>query len=835
MSQNEFGRSNQVSQNRLQKNQTQSQQISREIKYPVRTSNTTYEYRSNQSRVAPVRSSANTTQNLNRQAAGNPVVKNQIQGRAAQQECANSNTNSSANIHQSQSRVGRTYVYQPASRREYITNETRGHRGVSMETQSNFQNSRVRYDVHSREEVPQSIGLNSRYRNNIYVSGSGSPGFRRYVRNMDEESTYKSYIRGGIVKLRKWKYTTQTEINKIILIQRYWRYVLLRRIEKRQTLLSQSSEQKSENEIQIENESSNSERYNENERYGRINYVNYGNENLYRTETNVRRNAREKIIAGTKNRYIVETTTIEVFKNQNTVLKKVEPEILEKETKKIKRKGIKEQMAEIWITESVPASAEAISIIAETDVQQYTQIIEEYEETIKQIKSNMVQYEEEIIELTNKLKSYEKKDWNKINRERKESRITYRRKERSYLEIIEIFMKMRKPLQYRKESEVKILGKSKLHVGKKMLIVEERDAINIKGEEIQMNQVEYIDEFIFDSQSQPENEMQIVDQMEILKTEKEQHQWITIPSDEQKITILKQAKPENAIVERDSILIPALENVPNEVEYVDELFLDEIPKQENIIQTVEQIEIFGEKQLPKAQNIPQAIYQIELLSQIIPENIVDERDSLIIPGQEKEQNQVVYIDELFLDEIPKPENMIQIVDQMDILKEEKPENEIVSIDSIELVYEIKGEWIAMPSEGDKLTIYKIEKPDNEVAYPDEITLLPQDKPENVVEERDSIDISGNDKDPNQVEYIDELAIEEMIKPENNIQVVDQMEILKEEKPANEIAYIEELNIPPMEKEPLFVEYADTISIVVDRNQRDVNKMKKCIVQERDSI
>ena len=577
MSQNAFGRSNQVSHNRLPKNQNQpqSQQISREVQYPVRTSNTTYEYRSNQSRVAPVRSSANTTQNLNRQAAGNPVVKNQIQGRASQQECVNS----SSQNNQTQNRIGRTYVYQPASRREYITNETRGHRGVSMETSNNFQNSRVRYEVHSHEGANQNIGLNSRYRNNIYVSGSGSPGFRRYVRNMDEESTYKSYIRGGIVKLRKWKYTTQTEINKIILIQRYWRYVLLRRIERRQTLLSQSSEQKSENEIQIENESSNSERYNENERYGRINYGNnYISDNVSRTETNIRRNNRERIISGTKNRYIVETTTIEVFKNQNTVLKKVEPEILEKETKKIKRKGIKEQMAELWITENVPSNAESISIIAETDPIQYQQIIEEYEETIKQIKSSMVQYEEEIIELTNKLKTYEKKDWNKIIRERKEARITYRRKEKSYLEIIEIFMKMRKPLQYRKEAEVKILTKSKLHLPKKLLIVEERDSILIKGEETPMNNVEYIDEFLFPSQLRPENDMQIVDQMEILKTEKEQKQWITIPSEEQTITLLRKPKPENIIIERDSILISAKEKEPNQVEYIDELSIEQEKK-----------------------------------------------------------------------------------------------------------------------------------------------------------------------------------------------------------------------------------------------------------------
>ena len=348
MSQNLYGRANQTNQNQASKQANQNQTYTRETQYPVRTSNTTYEYRPNQTRVAPVRTSAYTTQGPIRKTAVYTSVytaaKNQTLSRAQQNECGNyTNTNNSnaSRIYQNQNRssqVGRTYVYQPASRREYITNEAniRGHRGISMET-GDYHNTRMTYEIPGDRSSPQSVvqGLNDRYRNNIYVSGSGSPGFRRYVRNMDEESTYKSYIRGGIVKLRKWKYTTQTEINKIILIQRYWRYVHLRRIERRQTLLSQSSEQKSQSENENENESSNTERYNENQRYGNINYTNtnyanYGNDNVFKTETKVKKNAREKIISGTKNRYIVETTTIEVFKNQNTVLKKVEPEILQK-------------------------------------------------------------------------------------------------------------------------------------------------------------------------------------------------------------------------------------------------------------------------------------------------------------------------------------------------------------------------------------------------------------------------------------------------------------------------------------------------------------------------
>ena len=83
------------------------------------------------------------------------------------------------------------------------------------------------------------------------------------------------------------------------------------------------------------------------------------------------------------------------------------------------------------------------------------------------------------------------------------------------------------------------------------------------------------------------------------------------------------------------------------------------------------------------------------------------------------------------------------------IKEPKPENEIEYIDSIECTYEIRG-WITQISEEDKLTILGQEKPV---------------KPENAIEERDSLLIPGLEKEQNQVEYIDELFLEELTKPE----------------------------------------------------------------------
>ena len=301
------------------------QQVTEEYQIPVESRTqkyTTYEYKTQERVINPRRVEAKRTTNynlikdLNRQATVNTVVKNQIQNQASSKQNAYD-----SHINQSQdrsSREGKVYHYEAATRKEFqgrnvIKKEQRG-RGRVVSSVESSQKGKVQYQKME----------NNNYQNNIYVSGSGSPGYRRYSKHMEEEN-YQSYnTRGGIVKLKRWKYTTQTEINKIIMIQRWWKYMLLIRKEQRQSI-TESSEQKSENV------------YEENERYGR-----YGEEAYIKTETKLKKNAKEKIIAGTKNRYIVETTTIQVFKNQNTFLKKVEPEELTKETKKIKKKSIKE-------------------------------------------------------------------------------------------------------------------------------------------------------------------------------------------------------------------------------------------------------------------------------------------------------------------------------------------------------------------------------------------------------------------------------------------------------------------------------------------------------------
>ena len=858
----------------------------------------------NQNRVInPRRVEANRTTNytlardLNRQAAVNTAVKNQIQGQAPTRQYGYD-----SNITQSQnrsSREGRVYHYEPTTRKEFIGRNVtkRDQRGRIISSVDTTQKGNVQY---------KQIG-NENYQSKIYVSDSGSPGSRRYSKNIDE---YQTNNRGGIVKLRKWKYTTQTEINKIIMIQRWWRYALLIRKEQRQSRMSDSSEQRSENVVG----------YEENERYGRSGF---GEEAHIRTETRLKRNAREKIIAGTKNRYIVETTTIEVFKNQNTLLKKVQPEELTKETKKIKRKTIKEQMVDIWNRENVKYDTERLAILSEGEIgKTTTEIIEEYEVQMKQFKSLISKKDEEIIELERRLKDYEtsikvfnqldseafelellgtKSNWDKLLKERKEGKINIKGKEKVFteIEILEMFYKIRKPFEIDYGDELKILvpkeglrkPKPKNLIEQKdrfkllskekaplIIEIEERDSLIIPSLEKDPLQAEYINELFITGNEKEENQIQIIDQMEIFRSPKPDNEieyldeveylhthiekkWTTIPSNGDELFIQGNQKPENKVEERDSISISSLEKEPLQSEYVDELFIEKVDKPENEIQIIDQMEILRTEKTQneiecvetfellysqhqwitkpsdnysisilgkiKPKNIIETTNEFELLGKEKPENKIEERDSLIISGIEKEELQTEYIDEILLKEDEKPENEIQIVDQMEILKGEKPKNEVEYVETIELLS--SKIWTIQPSKTYEMTILKVEKPKNEkIEYTNDIQLLGKEKPENEVEERDSVIISGIEKEELQIEYINEILIEKDSKPENEIQIIDQMEILRTEKPENEVECVDTFEL--ISSKQWSTQPSKTYEMTILRTKKPENE-----IEERDSL
>ena len=334
----------------------------------------------------------NLIKDLNRHATANAVAKNQIYGQVSQMNLNLIKQNQ-------QRRIGKVYHYGIVSRKDFVQRPSKR----TYQQRSAMRRSKEVYSVDSPRQTrvyyrPLEIE-GQYYPNRVYVSGSP---IRRRINRNEFDSYYHATRRGGIVKLRKLKYTSQTEINKIILIQRWWRYIL-DMLEARGYRKSRGSER-----IGVEDSVNIRDYMAENESREEI------NRRMFR---NTRQNVTEKIIPGRSNKFIVETTKIEVFKNENVFLKKVNPEELTKESKKIKRikfkeeaasLNIKEEIIKLWLRECQQISETSVDILAaqkEKIITVKTEILEEYEYQLKKLKLLLAKKEEEITKLTESLKS----------------------------------------------------------------------------------------------------------------------------------------------------------------------------------------------------------------------------------------------------------------------------------------------------------------------------------------------------------------------------------------------------------------------------------------------
>ena len=162
--------------------------------------------------------------------------------------------------------------------------------------------------------------------------------------------------------------------------------------------------------------------------------------------------------------------------------------------------------------------------------------------------------------------------------------------------------------------------------------IEERDSIQILSEEKAPLQTEYVDELKIKGITKPDNEIQLINQMEILKSG---------------------IKPTNAI------------------EYLEEVQLLSAPKAPLIIESLDFISIEKDQRLLRGKNDRQ--YNLE------------ERDNIKILAMEKDPLKAEYIDELYIQGYNKPENEIQLIDQMEILPIERSDLIIQNIDNIFIV------------------------------------------------------------------------------------------------------------------------------------------------------
>ena len=162
--------------------------------------------------------------------------------------------------------------------------------------------------------------------------------------------------------------------------------------------------------------------------------------------------------------------------------------------------------------------------------------------------------------------------------------------------------------------------------------IEERDSVQLLSEEKPQLQTEYVDELKINGITKPTNEIQLIDQMEIIKS---------VPS-----------RP------------------INEIENLDYVELLSAPKDPLIIESQDYLSIQNDQRLFRAKHDDGKKYDIE------------ERDNIKIVGIQKDPLKAEYIDELYIQGYNKPDNEIQLIDQMEILPIERRDLIVQNIDNL---------------------------------------------------------------------------------------------------------------------------------------------------------
>ena len=338
---------------------------------------------------------------LNRNALGNTKDENQFS--------VLDNNNSPYSYKNKENKPeGRIYHYSIASKKDYSRDKEEDYnlfyyypeqraRKYYIEKKAAPYNERDYYHRKKEENIlPTKVYISDSYP----INKSETYKFR--------PSREKDGYKGGIVNLRRKNYSRDYENNNIysiILIQRWWRNILYNKL--------RNSE--NEEEERFENERNNYQYY----------YPTASGKKIY-SKGNKR--ITEKIIPGENDKFIVQTTRVEVFKRPYMSLPLLKPEIITKEFKVNNLKNnnfdtnkdfeiildkdtLKQHMRNIWNEENMSTSAESLSIIQNENIKKYNIsdirriTINDYEEQIRQLKIDLNKKEKELIETNNKLKS----------------------------------------------------------------------------------------------------------------------------------------------------------------------------------------------------------------------------------------------------------------------------------------------------------------------------------------------------------------------------------------------------------------------------------------------
>ena len=683
---------------------------------------------------------------------------------------------------------GKIYHYSVAARKDYSRDKEEEYNSYYYpEQRSN------KYYLEKRNPYNENNYLYRRYAENIlptkvYISDSYP------VKKSDpykfRPSREKDGYKGGIVNLRRRKYSNFSDSfddNSIILIQRWWRDIL-------------------------------------NKRRSRNEHPYYNSIASRKTYSRENKRISERIIPGENDKFIIQTTRVEVFKRLYMNIPLLKPEIITKVTKSnstkknyasndfeivLDRETLKEHMRNIWNEENISTSAESLSIVQNEPVYSNINInemkritINSYEEQIKQLKIALSKKERELIESSNQLKKLSNK------------RISDYRDTENFL----------------KRDEIEVFGIQKqLNTNLKKQLIDNLfirnypNTLNYRNKPI--NRTDNIIENMYNIEIIPIEKEPLKKQLiDSLCIQGEEIFNITMDgNDDDSKNIFRGKKmklntfsPEKLLLEAsDNLEILPIEKEPLKKQLVDNLFIEKIfsLKPENRIQNIDKMTIF---KTPKPQNIIEGGDNIEILpseKEPLKKQLID---ALFIEGLIllKEENKIQNIDKLTILKCPKPQNMIEIKDNIEILPNEKKKEPLKK----QLVDNLYIERLASI------------KPDNKIQNLDKLSIFRTPKPINIIEGGDNIEILSQEKEPLKKQLIDALFIEGLnqMKPNNIIQETDKLSIFKTPKLNNIIETKDNIELLPMEREPLRKQLVDDLYIENSRNIKSENRIQNTV-------
>ena len=645
---------------------------------------------------------------LNRNALGYPRDEGQLSG------CLNNNNKYPykymKNTYKPESKI---YHYSIASKREYNQDKEEDTSSGRPQQQDLIQK---KYNHLSLDKKTYSIDSNNKFKRflnrkkeeNILPTKVFTSDTYQY----NKENPYKSRpsrekdgYKGGVINLKQNnKYNNNEYLRNIILIQKWWKKYL-------------------NNKIRYKSASRNNS-INEND----INYKSINNKG---------------------NKFIVQTTRVEVFKRPYMNIPLIKPEIITKENKiNLGRKvdeenleiildkdSLKQNMVNIWNEDNVFDSASNLCIIQNENFNRENLIrnnkIRKYEEEIRQLQLALSLKEEELNNLSNILKS----------------------------------------IQNKKALNEKSITRQLVD---NLFINNHRTIMNISS--IEMNE-----------------------NFEILPIEKEplQKQLIDIlfiPKnlDFYSKNIQYSFSLDKTIIEaRDNLVIMPIEKEPLKKQFVDNIFIEET----NII---------------KQQNEIQNTNKLTILKTIKPQNSIESNESIEIFPIEKDPLQMQFIDTLFIKKI-KRENQIQKTEKLSLFKKQKPQNIFESIDNIEISY-LEEEKTLEKQTVDDLFIPRKLKPISQIQKIDKLTIFKTKRPNNIIRTEYYFELLPQEKDPLQAQFIDDFYIQKIIKPENISQNIDKIYIYEIPKATNFIQSRDIIELSSIENEPLQIQLIDDLFI-----------------------